>query len=81
MRLYSVRTYVDIVVYAENEDQASRIALAERNPELRHASTEPVKPIVTADDLPAGWDLGSLPYGRDDDVSVGEILGKSEVTQ
>lgn len=75
-RLYAVRLVTDIVVFAESEEQAGEVARQHHPDEKRFERAEAVTPIVTAEDLPHAWDGGCIPYGRQDDVTVGEILGE-----
>lgn len=75
MNLYSVRVFVDVVVYAENDSQARQIAVSHERDERRFTKSTPAKRVLTHLDLPEGWNTGSLPYGRGDDATIGEIIG------
>ncbi len=75
MNLYKVNITIVVVVYADDPAQAEQVALKNGIHEKAFGITDPAVKIVTVDDLPFGWDTGSLPYGRADDVSIGEIIG------
>lgn len=76
MRLYTVRLSNDIVVWANGEDHAGAVARQSGPDEREHVRVDSVAAlaVVTPDSLPLGWDSGSIPYGRNDDVTIGEIL-------
>lgn len=79
MPLYSIRITNEIVVMASDEDEAQKTALEHEPDEHRHSRTEALGVIRTAADLKAlapKWDTGSIPWGRKDDCTIGEIIGE-----
>lgn len=79
MPLYSVRLTLEIAVMASDEAEAQQIALAHEPDEHRHSRTEVLGVIRTADDLTRiapQWDTGCIPWGRQDDCTIGEIIGE-----
>lgn len=80
MRLYTVHVVNDFVVWADSEEAASAVALQNERGERDHARVEAVAALAdpTPETLPPGWDTGCIPWGRDDDVTIGEILGCTE---
>jgi hypothetical protein len=75
MNLYAVRIAVDIVVCAPDEAKASEIAIAHERDERAHAKADTVTRVIDSAKLPGNWDAGCLPYGRQDDTTIGEIIG------
>lgn len=77
MNLYAVRLTLDVVIYASDEERARELAKNTdmHRDEKRFLQADNVKRVTTEADLPTGWDRGSLPYGRQDDVTIGEIIG------
>jgi hypothetical protein len=79
MPLYSVRLTNEIVVMASDEEEAQTLARTHEPDEKRHARTEALGVVRTADDLKRlapQWDTGCIPYGRKDDATIGEIIGE-----
>lgn len=74
-RLYAVRLICDIVVFADDPDEAAKKASDHHPEERRHDRVEHVRMVVQPEDLPHKWDTGCIPYGRKDDLSIGQILG------
>jgi len=77
-RLYAVRVVTNIVVSADNEAKAREVAETFERDERAHAKAESLELIVSWEDLPDDWDTGCLPYGHDDDLSIGQIIGSHE---
>lgn len=79
MPLYSVRLTNEIVVMADDEAEAQKLARTHEPDEKRHARTEALGVVRTAADLARlapQWDTGCIPYGRKDDATIGEIIGE-----
>ncbi|MFU2053312.1 hypothetical protein [Bordetella hinzii] len=85
MALYTVRVAVELplVVEAEDEDEAWDIArdewLGALRDEVGHKPHIYVsKTILTAKDLPEGWDPMCLPYGGDGNTRLKDLLPVSD---
>lgn len=79
MPLFSVRLTNEIVVMASDETEAQALALNHERDEKRHARTESLGVVRSAADLKQlapQWDTGCIPYGRNDDLTIGEIIGE-----
>ena len=73
-KLFRVTLSTDIVVYAENEAEAERIARGRSGYDLG-GTYEDLEPEVWAVfSLPEGWDEGCIPFGADDDMTVADLL-------
>lgn len=75
MNLYAVPLTITIVAWAADEEDAKRIARTFEKDERRHAVVGEVTRVIDAEKLPDGWDAGCLPYGREDDTTIGMIIG------
>lgn len=82
MNLYAIRLTLDLVICATDEEQAKKLAtdVNIHRDERRHMELTDTRRIVGPADLPAKWDAGCLPYGRQDDVTIGEIMGVTHGT-
>lgn len=78
MRLYTVRVVNEFVVWADSDDSAKAVALKTERDERdqrQFAGAEVIGQIIEPKGMPQGWDTGCIPWGREDDVTIGEILG------
>lgn len=76
MRLYKVRMSIEVVVWAADEAQALAVARTEGQRDMRLADATDPRPVIGPEDIPAKWDTGSIPWGRADDVTIGELIGR-----
>lgn len=75
-QLYNVVFSNEIVVLAENEDEAREVAeyvLRERRLEMGDDDVDAVSPMSY---MPGDWDLASLPFKSEDDESGDVTLGE-----
>jgi hypothetical protein len=74
-KIYQVECSTMVVVEAENEDEAEQVAQQNiDNADPLSYDYWAMKEINSVADLPISWDEECLPYGRDDDLTLGEIL-------
>lgn len=79
-KLWMVPLELTVVVYAEDESEAMRIAEDEWNDGCQLPEAGYANPITSARNLPGEWDADSLPFGEQDDdeeLTIGEILAKA----
>lgn len=75
MKLFAVNVVTSMVVWASDETQAKKVALQNVRGEEDARVAGDVTPVVRLEDLPGGYEAVHLPWGREDDVTIGEILG------
>lgn len=68
-KLWAVLYETEIVVYAETEDEATKIADRHR----RDAESDHTRTYEMGRCLPYGWDSDCVPYGEDE-LSIADIL-------
>lgn len=68
-KLWTVTFSDEIIVLAESEEEAREIAEDNK----RELDFEPESVLETTY-LPGGWELDSLPFGTDDDQSIGKLI-------
>lgn len=79
MPLFIVRTEIESVVVADDEDHACEVAAEWKNDIADEADLYSwvawdAQEIKSVKQLPQGWSVDSLPWGSDDDVPVKEYL-------
>lgn len=75
MKLYAVELKITIIAWAPDEEQAKVVARTFEKDERRHAEVESVAHVIDSTKLPGGWEAGCIPYGREDDTTIGMIIG------
>jgi len=80
-QLYTTRIEVELMVVAESEEDARRISMRGLEEEASNFNWYwwdfDAQPSV---ELANGWDRISLPYGKNEDRSVGEWIGAAKKT-
>jgi len=75
MKLYRVVINLDIMVAAESIEDAERIGLDSIDEASHEATVENAWQVNTADDLPDGYDIGTLAYtNTDKDYTIESLL-------
>lgn len=74
-RLFRVNCVVDMVVLADNENDAADLAEYHARDEVNNGlEIWSIVPIEKAEQLPSGW-RGAYPYGGDGEKMCREIIG------
>ncbi len=76
LRLYAVSTTITAVVVATDENKAAQLFHAEIRAIVSDQSTVAgnATEILSSADLPDEWDKDCMPYGRGNDLTIGELL-------
>ena len=81
-KLYTVTLSTDIVVYAESEAEAEKIARGNSVYDLGSTHDDLEPEVWTDFQIPHGWNEGCIPFGVDveDQKTIGEILAETPPT-
>lgn len=85
MPLFCVELVYEIVIDAESPLEAERAAeqhlhtiTLNQEPSFVIAGKIPISLVTGKPVLPMDWDENCIPYGRDDELTIGQILEKRE---
>ena len=74
-KLFHVNLEYDLVVVADDENEAERIAKSVMRDESAEATLVSATEMKNKSDIPpGGWEDNCIPWGSEDDDTIGQIL-------